>query len=140
MIEYLELRAQMRHRLHLQKAIALTGLILRAWGCPPRPATDIPPNWVWDQDQNLIVARGGSRNAWNGWTIDRDAFVARDPTSRLILWSRSRRRAGLRGTYSLNGPPVDLAANRRTPFRLEPTLTEKTAEFEVLLNRGRAYC
>jgi len=129
----------MRHRLHLQKAIALTGLILIAWGCQPGPATDIPPNWVWDQDQNLIVARGGSRNAWNGWTIDRDAFVARDPTSRLILWSRSRRRAGLRVTYSLNGRPVDLAANRRRPFRLEPTLTEKTAEFEVILNRGRNF-
>src|SRR4030042_4577778 len=101
MIEYLEFRAQMSHRLPLQKAIALTGLILSAWGCQPGPATDIPPNWVWDQDQKLIVARGGSRNAWNGWTIDRDAFVAQDPTSRLLLLSRSCRSARHRGPYDI---------------------------------------
>jgi arylsulfatase A-like enzyme len=130
----------MRHRpQNLQRALALTALVLIAWGCRPGPAADIPPDWVWDQDQNVIVTRGGSRNAWNGWVIERDAFVAQDPTSRLIIWSKSKRKAKLLVAYSLNGRPVDLAVNRRKPFRLEPTLTVKPAEFDVGLNRGRNF-
>jgi arylsulfatase A-like enzyme len=129
----------MRYRIHFQTSVALVVLILAAWGCRRGPGTDIPPDWFWDQDQRLIVARGGSRNAWNGWTIEGDAFVARDFTSRLILWSRSRRQAKLQVTYSLNGRPVKLMINKRRPFLLEPALTESSAEFKVSLNRGRNF-
>jgi hypothetical protein len=117
----------------------LAGLALAVWGCRPGPAADIPPDWLWDQDQTLIVPSGGSRNAWNGWAIDADAFVAGEPTSRMIFWLKTGRKAKLQITYTLNGRPVRLLINKRTSLRLEPTLVEKSGEFDVVLNAGRNF-
>ena len=129
----------MRFRTYLHKALALAGLALAVWGCRPGPAADIPPDWLWDQDQTLIVPSGGSRNAWNGWAIDADAFVAGEPTSRMIFWLKTGRKAKLQITYTLNGRPVRLLINKRTSLRLEPTLVEKSGEFDVVLNAGRNF-
>ena len=129
----------MRYLPSLRRAIILAGLALAVWGCRPGPATDIPPDWLWDQDQTLIVPSGGSRNAWNGWTIEADAFVAQENTSRLILWLKTGRKAKLKVTYTLNGRPVRLLLNKRTSFRLEPTPVEKSGEFDVVLNAGRNF-
>src|SRR4030042_1649567 len=102
----------MGFRTYLPRAWALAGLPLAVWGCRPGPAADIPPDWLWDQDQTLIVPSGGSRNAWNGWAIDADAFVAGEPTSRMIFWLKTGRKAKLQITYTLNGRTVRLLLNK----------------------------
>jgi arylsulfatase A-like enzyme len=126
------------HRQHIRRAFVLVGLVAAVWGCRPGPAADVPPTWVWDQDQTLIASGAGfRRNSWNGWAIDGDAFLARETVSRMIFWSRAGRKAKLHVTYSLNGRPVNLIINKRHPLTLEPTLSPKPVEFDIVLNRGR---
>jgi arylsulfatase A-like enzyme len=129
----------MSYRLTIRKAVVIAGLTLAAWGCRPGPAAHIPPDWLWDQDQTLIVPRGGSRNAWNGWTIDGDAFVAKESTSRMIFWLRAGRKARLHITYSLAGRAVDLVIDKRKLPALEPTPVEKSVEFDAVLTAGRNF-
>jgi len=129
----------MRNPPHLRTFLALVALWLTVSGCRNGPAGDIPPTWVWDQDQRLVVPDGGSRHAWNGWKIEGRTFVAQDDISRLIFWLRSGGEAKLRLTYSLQGRPIKFSVNRRRPLTLSPALNEASTEFNVRLNRGRNF-
>jgi arylsulfatase A-like enzyme len=139
MIKWLDMRGDMRYSQNICRAAAMAGLLTLAWGCRPGPSADIPPTWVWDQDQKVIVPLGGSRHAWNGWVIDGNDFAATETASRMILWSRTGRKAKLHITYSLNGRPVGLIVNKRRALSLDPARSLKSAEFEIVLNRGRNF-
>ena len=68
----------------------LAALLAASAACGPAGRrAEIPASWLWDQDQTLITAERGSRNAWSGWTVREGSFEAEGAAAKFILWART---------------------------------------------------
>jgi arylsulfatase A-like enzyme len=117
----------------------LAALLATSAACGPAGRrAEIPASWLWDQDQTLITADRGSRNAWNGWTVREGSFEAEAAAAKFILWARTAGTKRLHITYSLEGRPAEFIVNSRARKRLmiEPSLHPRTAVIEAPLRAG----
>jgi arylsulfatase A-like enzyme len=75
-------------------------------------------------------------NVWEGFHIDKDAFVADRDTSQFILWRNREEKVPLSIEYSLQGRKVEFSVNVRKSRLLPPTALYKWKKFNFQLSRG----
>jgi arylsulfatase A-like enzyme len=99
---------------------------------------ELPATWVWDKDQTIIAPERGSRNAWSGWTVRGDSFLAEGEVAKLIFWAKPAGPRKLHVTYVLEGRPAEIIVNNRSrkPPVIEPSLHPHTAVIEAELRAG----
>ncbi len=103
-----------------------------------RSSAELPPTWVWDQDQALVAPGHASRNAWNGWALEGGMLGSESREPRLVLWAREVAEPVLRVDYVLQGAPAELIVNNRIrrPVAFEPASAPRTVTFEAPVRAG----
>lgn len=99
---------------------------------------EIPATWVWDKDQTIISPERGAGNAWSGWTVRGDSFLAEGEVAKFIFWAKPAGPRKLHVTYVLEGRPAEIIVNNRSrkPPAIEPSLHPRTAVVEAELREG----
>lgn len=118
--------------------ILAVGVILAlAASCSrPRASADLPPTLIWEKDQDLVSPDQGSANIWQGFTRQREAFVADGVIARLVVWQKQSRIVPLTLVYSLRGAPVEMRLNHGKDQTLVPSLEWRSERFDGQLNAG----
>jgi len=110
--------------------------LLLSGGCSKAPSRDLPPTLMWHKNQDVIRPADGTMNVWEGFRLDKDAFMAERDFSQFIVWRTREQQVTLAIDYTLAGRKVDVVVNAKKRNTLTPSSVFKRAEFKCRLGNG----